>query len=110
MNRNPDDYMYDEPEERDPVARNSDPDTSHAAPRGLNLREIQNRVLDIVSKKGPLTQHEVIAAYRGIYGFVQESTVRTRVSELREMGLVESKAKTTRPNGRQAQLWTVVVA
>ena len=93
-------------------ARATDPQTSHDAARSLApvpLERVRDRICDILAHKGTLTHHGIINAYRKWYGDVPESTVRTRVSELRQMGrVVDSGQRLVIDSGRAAILWELV--
>lgn len=76
-------------------ARREDPATSHEAAAGISdrLRELQQRVLALFERHGPMTHHALIAAYRAAHGPAAESTIRTRCAELVEKGLIRDTGR-----------------
>lgn len=72
-----------------PSARASDPDTSHLAASlwsSLDVTDLQRRIYDAILEHGePVTQLEVEGWLAGEYA---PSTVRSRMGELRDLGLL----------------------
>jgi hypothetical protein len=94
------------------LTRSTDPATSYAAATSVldGLTDLQDRVLRLFRRYGPMTQHDLIARYRvDVDGGADtaESTIRTRCAELRDAGrLIDSGARACLPSGRQAVVWT----
>ena len=62
-----------------PVARRTDPATSHEAAWSLrDLNELQGRVLALLNRLRDATDEGLVDAYEADYGSVSPSTVRTR--------------------------------
>ena len=95
-----------------PVARTSDPDTSHAAARSVtNLTEKQDAVLNLLRETGSATDWALSSRYFFRAGLVEqsESGLRTRRSELVRKGLVhDTGERETLPSGRKAIIWAAV--
>ena len=91
-----------------PRSRSTDPVTSVDAGRAAKLHESQAAVLDFFSYGGEYTQAEVEHAYRNEWS---PSRIRSAVSELEALGLVEATGE-TRPTryGRQARVYRAVRA
>ena len=91
--------------------RDGDPETSRDAAKSLDesqLRRIQRCVLALLRMR-PMADAELIEEYRRIYGWAEESTVRTRRSELVRKGFVrDSGARWLRDNQRSLTIWEVV--
>lgn len=87
--------FYDPEDEDDlplfpsPMARKSDPDTSHEAAGTVcaNLGQLQRRVLTAFQQRGPMTAKECEAL--PCFADLGFSTVRKRASELAAAGLLE---------------------
>lgn len=82
-----------------PVARSTDPATSHDAPSTVDRDAIQRAVLSIANVLGEFTHDEMVTAVnrrREIAGDtpLEPSTVRTRVKELVEQNLIADSGKT----------------
>lgn len=95
-----------------PIARSSDPETSHEAAESVtHVRRSQAAVLGVLAFLGPSTDNELISDYEeGIakYGLPQQSPsgIRTRRAELVRDGLVKDSGKRTwLPSGRRAIVW-----
>lgn len=93
-------------------ARSTDPETSHAAARSVkDLRSSQADVLVVLRRMVPMTDEELVETYQDLArsGFVRSqspSGIRTRRSELVELGLVEdSGQRETLRSGRRAIVW-----
>jgi hypothetical protein len=93
----------------DQLVRPASPPTSRAAAVSIvnNLTVLQQRVLGILRESGPWTDDSLIAAYRLCYGYVSESTVRSRRAELVEAGLVRSVGTVAGRTGKQVTRWAV---
>jgi len=99
-----------------PVARHSDPDTSHAAADSVTeLTEKQETVLALLINYGPqLSDGEIAVTYRRVGYHVtwpqSESGLRTRRSELVRKGLVQDSGERVKlESGRMAILWEAVL-
>ena len=104
--------MFDDRGEPTPLARLSDPDSSHAAARSVTgLRDKQRAVLDALVACGGLATDEQIAVryVRDGYPPQSDSGLRTRRAELVRAGLVkDSGVRAKLRTGRKAVLWAVV--
>lgn len=91
-----------------PRSRSTDPVTSVDAGRAANLHRSQAAVLEAFDLMGELTQPELEALLDTAWS---PSRIRSAVSELVELGLVEATGE-TRPTryGRQAQVYRAVTA
>jgi len=90
---------------RRPSARWTDPATSHEAPAGLDLTDIQQNIVDVFTDLGELTDEELVARYQGRYGSTGPSTIRTRRRELQDAGIVEVCGRSTTEGGRPCQVF-----
>lgn len=109
-----DDEQHDEPEAH---ARRDDPETSHEAARSVrNIRESQMAIADLMRHVGrPISDTEIGAIYgawRAEGGDAMPaqspSGLRTRRSELVELGVVEDSGQRERlPSKRWAILWQI---
>jgi len=92
------------------TARTTDPSTSHEAAASITgLRERQRRILEILRASDGMTDEELVAAYvRSDAPYQTPQSVRSRRSELRDLGLVRDTSR-RRPmrSGRQAIVWVV---
>ena len=72
------------------LTRRNDPETSRGAAARIypRLTELQQRVYDWFTQYGPATHKELVAHFKRISPESSESTWRTRVSELRDQGLI----------------------
>ena len=89
-----------------PHARKSDPKTSHDAAKSVtNLTEIKIKIIELL--KTPMTDTDLVFNIRASTDWlVSESGVRTRRSELVELGLViDSGRREKLASGRLAILW-----
>lgn len=91
-------------------ARKTDPETSHEAADsfwGQAIRSSQQEVLDTLRRLGPLTDRALVAILYSADGPSQSpSGIRTRRSELWDMGLVyDSGLRNTAPSGRREIIW-----
>lgn len=90
--------------------RTSDPETSQAAARTIDLnrlREIRSNVFLLFKVLGPMTQHMLIRQYHARHGAdTPESSIRTRCAELVEAGAVVNTNERERlPSRRWAIVW-----
>lgn len=98
-----------------PLARTTDPDTSHEAAASLDdpqIRASQEAVLTVLAAIGPSTDHVLARYYEravqcGIdIPFQSPSGLRTRRKELTRMGrIVDSGIRDVTPSGRRAIVW-----
>lgn len=95
-------------------ARRSDPQTSKDAASSVRrIRESQADVLSVVREFGPMSDEQIIRAYRGCFwssSFVKQSDsgIRTRRSELVALGIVvDSGLRGKTSSNRQTVLWKV---
>lgn len=94
-----------------PIARNSDPETSHEAAASVkNVSDIQQKILDIFkSTNGLLHDEEIYATLKRQNVKVSTSGARTRRSELVKMNrLKDSGMRFKLATGRRAILWQLV--
>lgn len=94
-----------------PVARRSDPQTSWDAARSVDkVRESQAQVLYLLKRYGPMTDVQIAATFREVYGKGQSpSGLRTRRAELVDKGLVSDSGERWRlDTGRWAIVWHLV--
>lgn len=95
-----------------PLARNTDPQTSHDAPGSKEQRQtVRDAVLKIFEHYQHLTDEELVSVYiadRAVLGFPSSSPsgIRTRRSELVAQGLIEldGRIRITQ-SGRRALVW-----
>lgn len=93
------------------VARRSDPDTSHqAAATVRSITARQAAILKLIRTYGPVSDQSIIALYTsGIRvddrPAQSESGIRTRRSELVDLGLVEASGYGRTRSGRRCRLW-----
>jgi hypothetical protein len=91
-----------------PVARLTDPATSHAAARSVgDTGTIRARILELIRTEGPLTDEELLELFERRHpASATPSGIRTRRKELVDMGYLEDSGQrgTTRA-GRQAAIW-----
>ena len=55
-------------------------------------------------KYGPMTAETLMAAM----GFMNPNSIRPRLTELRDAGMIRAKGKTKNPAGRNVTLWEVI--
>lgn len=99
----------------DPVARHTDPETSHLAAESVkNLTAARQWILRTIQLLGPCTDERIAVHHRNTElaaGWVamSPSGLRTRRSELVALGLVRNTGKReSMATGRLAILWEVV--
>jgi hypothetical protein len=93
-------------------ARTTDPETSHEAAESLgDLPTAQAHVLWVLARYGPMTDAELIGAYRpcaraGVVGYQSDSGIRTRRAELVKRGdVIDTGKRQMLPSGRRAIVW-----
>lgn len=92
-------------------ARTTDPATSHQAAASVtDLTTKQQAVLDCIHRLGPLTDRGLVQTYealraRNAWPAQSESGLRTRRSELVDLGHITSNGTTRLSSGRKAHLW-----
>ncbi|MBS3928038.1 MAG: hypothetical protein KGZ65_06200 [Sphingomonadales bacterium] len=102
----------------EPVARATDPETSHAAPATVDRDAIQRMILSIADTLGPFTHDDMCKAVnrrRELAGETQleASTVRSRTNELVKQSLIRDTGKTAtvrKPGKKRASkvtLWQI---
>jgi hypothetical protein len=96
-----------------PVARRSDPATSHAAAASVDLRDSHRAVADCFDAYVELTDEELLRVYRArqvghVYPAQSDSGLRTRRRELVDLGVLENSGRKARmETGRMAIVWTL---
>jgi hypothetical protein len=102
-----DEPMFDGTGALNPVARASDPATSHEAAQSVrDLTEKQWGVLLILRWDGPATDEQIYAAFRRRGWLISPSGCRTRRKELVEAGLVEDSGRRgVTESGRSTVVW-----
>lgn len=99
-----------------PRARNTDPETSHAAARSVrHVTQNQMAVMMAFQGSGPMTDEQLLVDYEGRrhgrfgrqnYPKQSESGLRSRRSELTNMGyLHDTGLRGTTASGRSAIVW-----
>ena len=90
-------------------ARHSDPETSHEAAKSVkDITALQERIILLLERYGPLTDHELIESFRSAYPLFKatDQSIRSRRAELRDEGRVFFSGlfgKT--PSGRESRKW-----
>jgi hypothetical protein len=90
--------------------RVTDPLTSFEAAVGIasDLNDLQQKVLKVFQAHGSLTQHAAIEKFVEMFGKRADSTIRTRVKELVDAGLLKDSGWTaTVAGGKRAIVWTL---
>jgi len=94
---------------KDPMSRNSDPETSHEAANEVRFRASRHRLLALTTLKrfGPLTDYE-LAARTGL----QQNSIGKRRKECQDAGLIEglvdpygNNVKRPAPSGSKSLVW-----
>lgn len=99
-----------------PLARPTDPETSHEAAEALGLdpdklRRSQADVYWVLARHGAMTDAELIVvmntlARQGLVAHQSHSGIRTRRAELVRRGsVVDTGKRDTMPSGRSAIIW-----
>jgi hypothetical protein len=93
-------------------ARDTDPETSHAAAASLSsekIRESQALVLGLLRADGPMTDETLVAVVEERELRLSPSGARTRRKELVDLGLVEDSGGRVRTgSGRAAIVWRAI--
>lgn len=55
---------------------------------GIPVSDVQKNVVNLFAQYGPMDDYQLIHRYRKQFGFVSESTPRTRRRELADAGIV----------------------
>lgn len=103
--------MFDQPIREDfhRIVRSSDPATSVAAAKQQTDERrvyVQERVMDLFHARGPMTDRQLVDAYRERHGQeIPESTIRTRRAELVRDERLE--ALTTLEGKRPQTVWRI---
>jgi hypothetical protein len=94
-----------------PVARRTDPATSHEAAASVDLRDSHRAVADCFDAYVELTDEELLRVYRQrqvghVYPAQSDSGLRTRRRELVDLGVLENSGRKARmETGRMAIVW-----
>ena len=94
-----------------PIARLTDPETSHAAAASVNiatLPHVKQAILTLYAVCGPMTDDELREVWdqRMLSTPISPSGLRTRRRELADAGVVrDSGQRRTLPTGRSAIVW-----
>ena len=89
-----------------PVARRTDPSTSHEAAWSLrDLNELQGRVLALLNRLQDATDEGLVDAYEADYGPGSPATVRTRRRELQDIGAIVVVGRSHTRGGRPCQVF-----
>ena len=89
-----------------PYARTTDPETSHEAAKSVQyLTATQQLIIDLL-KEQPRADHELVAVIRSKHSAFPISGIRSRRSELVEVGLIkDSELRVQTPSGRSSIVW-----
>ena len=96
---------------KQPAARRSDPETSHAAARAASTRVTAGRrqVLECFSRHGQMTDEQLVWNMERMPGGItlkSESGIRTRRSELVKLGKIQdSGRRRLNAKGRRCVVW-----
>lgn len=110
--------LWDSLYQTEPVARATDPDTSHEAAATITpvtLRASQDAVLYVLREYGPMCDTDLIARYRQ-YADIEalpkqsDSGIRTRRKELVTLGRVVLHGETTLESGNRSKTWRALRA
>ena len=89
-----------------PVARRTDPSTSHEAAWSLrDLNEWPGRGRALLNRLHDATDEGLVDAYEADYGPVSPSTVRTRRRELQDLGAIVVVGRSHTRGGRPCQVF-----
>jgi hypothetical protein len=96
------------------IARNTDPQTSHAAAASVrNVTATQTAILNLFSKQLGLSDSELIDIYfawvdAGFAPMASPSGIRSRRAELVVRGLLaDSGEREKTPSGRSSVIWSI---
>lgn len=94
-----------------PVARQSDPDTSHAAAESItkdSITEAQIGILILLCEFGPATDEEIaLHWFKEGRGKISASGLRTRRHELHLKGYVKADGYATLASGNYGTMWAI---
>lgn len=86
-----------------PRARHTDPQTSHdAANSVVEVTKTQLAIYKLLKK--PMTDEQLVERYKA-KAWASDSGIRSRRSELVELGLIERKSEAKTRSGRKAIVW-----
>jgi hypothetical protein len=86
------------------VARKTDPATSHeAAESVIKVSDTQYKIWSLLRK--PLTDEQLVEAFRGKGWFGTDSGIRSRRKDLVDLGVVAVKSYATTRSGRRCIVW-----
>lgn len=91
------------------AARLTDPPTSHGAvPARVGREVVRGRVLNILTRYGPLTHDEIATRYVDQYGRCTPQNIRSRTAELERVGGVRAVDRAGKsPTGKRATRWDI---
>jgi len=92
------------------LTRTTDPGTSHEAAEGVHKRisRLQQIVLNWSRKQAAFTDDDMVAELSEHHPKHSPSTWRTRRSELRDAGLIESIGRTRNERGNRVTVWRAI--
>lgn len=93
-----------------PATRNTDPSTSHEAEKSVRIGASRKDVYRTFSKYGPMTDAELLQAYRLPSEDLvpqSDSGLRSRRAELVAAGKLEARGITTNATGRKVTIWAI---
>lgn len=86
------------------LARTKDPDTSHAAARGVDATKLQGMVLYAMREWGSMTASEISERLE-----ISLQSITPRMRPLAEKGLIrDSGERRMTPRGRKSIVWEIV--
>lgn len=93
-------------------ARSTDPATSHAAARSVQLRDAHEAIRRLFRELGPmsdelLVERYVAATQEGLRPAQSPSGIRTRRHDLAEAGVLVVSGQATTPAGRACNVWAL---
>lgn len=96
----------------EPVARCSDPDTSHAAAASITVdrrRQVHRHILDVLAEHGACTDFDLARLVAPLVGYpIKQTSVGVRRKELVRLGLVvDSGQRGTSDTGASAIRWQI---
>lgn len=91
-------------------ARNSDPETSHKAAASVKgISPLKQRILKVFRLAGWLTDEELIANYRKVYGeasLSSDQSIRSRRADLTKEGLIRDSGHLRKSRlGNDSTVW-----
>ncbi|AEQ21086.1 hypothetical protein E3_1690 [Rhodococcus phage E3] len=93
-----------------PATRNSDPNTSHEAEKSVRIGPSRKDVYRTFFKYGPMTDAELLQAYRlpsEVLVPQSDSGLRSRRAELVAQGMLEARGITANATGRKVTIWAI---